>query len=85
MDLRVELHVVGAEALRWFDRSEPSDQVLESSRRAAQLGVELFACSAAMAERGVDIDRLIAEFKGARGAASLLASAMGPGARVLSF
>lgn len=84
MDVAVELHIISAAiALLRMDAVEPAfhDQL----RQAVSLGVEIFACPLALAERSLTSAELVAEVAGVRGAASLLVAGLAPGARFLVF
>jgi predicted peroxiredoxin len=85
MDLTVELHVISAEAVCWVARDAADSTLLAQVRQACGLGVALYVCPAALAEHGLTRAQLIDEVNELRGAASLLAAAMAPNVRVLSF
>ena len=84
MDVAVEMHAVGRSAAVF--RSGAADGALMAQiRQAVALGVELFVCPAALVEQGLHADELIEEVAGVRGAASLLAAGLEPGARFMVF
>ena len=85
MDVPVEMHVVSAGAVRWLTQGAASPALLTQIHQASELGVDVFACPAALAELGLTTEQLIPEVEGVRGAASLIAAAVAPNARVLSF
>ena len=84
MDVAVEMHAVsGSVMLLREGAAEPA--LLALLQQATTLGVSLFACPAAMADHQLSIGQLVAEVAGVRGAASLLATGLGPGARFMVF
>jgi len=84
MDVAVELHAVsGSVALLREGALDPA--LLGLIQQAASLGATLFACPAAMEDHHLSISQLIAEVAGVRGAASLLAAGLAPGARFMVF
>ena len=84
LDVAVELHVVGALAAR-LRRDACPPALLALIRQAVELGVEFFVCPLALAENSLTEPDLIDEVAGVRGAASLLAAGLAPGARLLTF
>ena len=100
LDFLVEIHVVGKSISLFSKRSRDSrvsnqrhhehtqGKLLNPAqrlRRANELGVKLYVCSAAMAEANIAPEDLIEEVSGVRGAASLLSAGMAPNARLLCF
>lgn len=84
MDVAVELHAVSASAA--LLRHDALDAALLAQiQQATALGVALYVCPAALADHGLAADQLIAEVTGVRGAASLLAAGLAPGARFMVF
>jgi predicted peroxiredoxin len=94
MDFSVEIHVVG-KAVGLFRKTNNSGSnsssggaiasLVERLRRANELGVKLYVCSAALSEAELVQSDLFDEVSGVRGAASLLSAGMAPQARLLSF
>jgi predicted peroxiredoxin len=84
MDVAVEMHVV-SRSVSVFRRGATSPALLAQIRQAATFGVELFVCPLALTEQGLSSDDLIEEVTGVRGAASLLAAGLEPGARFMVF
>ncbi len=96
LDLAVELHIVGR-AVEWLRKpvapggASPAaadasiDGLRSQIRELKAHGVELYACSAALAGAGMATTDLIDEVDGVRGAAALLAAGLGADARLLSF
>ena len=85
LDVPVELHVVSAGAVGVFSRRAVSGEMVAPLQQALEAGAEAFVCPAALAEQGLRAEELIDGFAGIRGAASLLAAGLAPGARFLSF
>jgi len=85
MDVLVELHAVSAGAAAWFGRDKAAPDLLLHIRQAVDFGAGIFVCPVALADRGLLIEELIEEVAGVRGAASLLAAGLAPGARFLNF
>ncbi len=100
LDFLVEIHVVGKAISLFSKRIRDSSEsnlrnhehaqgkllsATQRLRRANELGVKLYVCSAAMAEANLGPEDLVEEVSGVRGAASLLSAAMAPNARLLSF
>ncbi len=100
MDIEVEIHVVGASVgLLRRDASREAFEVAVPKANSAMssqdfvsqisdlksLGVELYVCSAALAEARLSLSDLIPEVSGVRGAAALLVAGMSPDARMLTL
>ena len=100
MDIDVEIHTVGESVslLRRDASQEPlevaektmnqamsSRDFLSQIREMKALDIEIYACSAALAEAGLSLSDLIPEVSGVRGAAALLVAGMAPDARLLTF
>ena len=100
MDIEVEIHVVGASVgLLRRDASRKASEVAVQSVNPAMssrdfvsqisdlksLDVELYVCSAALAEANLSLSDLIPEVSGVRGAAALLVAGLAPDARLLTF
>lgn len=85
MDTVVELHAVSAGAVAWLGRDGAPPGLLLQIRQAVEFGADIFVCPKALADRGLRTEELIDEVCGVRGAASLLAAGLVPGARFLSF
>lgn len=100
MDIEVEIHAVGASVgLLRRDASPKAVKVtvqavnpaMSSRDFAAQvsdlksLDIDLYVCSAALAEAGLSLPDLIPEVSGVRGAAALLVAGLAPDARLLTF
>ena len=49
------------------------------------MDIELYVCSAALAEASLSVSDLIPEVSGVRGAAALLVAGMAPDARLMTF
>lgn len=100
MDIEVEIHAVGA-SVGLLRRDAPRDEstvaaqsvnaAMSSRDFVSQIGdlksldVELYVCSAALAEANLSLSELIPEVSGVRGAAALLVSGLAPDARLLTF
>jgi predicted peroxiredoxin len=84
MDVPVELHAVSASAALLREGALDAG-LLDQVREATALGVALYACPAALADCSLVADQLIAAVTGVRGAASLLAAGLAPGARLMVF
>jgi len=84
LEIAVEVHAVGPCVALLRSGATPAP-LLEQLRQAVELEVELFACPQALAAQGMAAGELIAEVAGVRGAASLLAAGMAPGARFMVF
>ena len=84
MDIAVEVHAAGPSVLLLRRGATPA-ALLAQLRQAIDLDAVLFACPHALAEHGVGAEELVAEVHGVRGAASLLAAGMAPGARFMVF
>ena len=100
MDIEVEIHAVGAsvELLRrdtWQEALEAGAQTVNPAmssrdfvsqiREMRALDIELFVCSAALAEASLRLSDLIPEVSGVRGAAALLVAGLAPDTRLLTF
>ncbi len=100
MDIEVEIHAVGASVgLLRYDASRESLEVtaptvnpamssrnfVEQIREMKSMDVELYVCSAALADAGLSLSDLIPEVSGVRGAAALLVAGLAPDARMLTF
>ena len=100
MDIEVEIHTVGASVslLRrdaTYEHREVGQQTINPAmssrdflsqvREMKALDIEIYACSAALAEAGLGVSDLIPEVSGVRGAAALLVAGMAPDARMLTF
>jgi predicted peroxiredoxin len=88
LDVAVEVHAVsGSVALFAQTRDDGLDTAawLAELRQAIELEVEFFVCPVALAEHGLRAGDLLAEVAGVRGAPSLLAAGMAPGARFMVF
>lgn len=85
MDVAVEVHAVSASvALLHRDASADADW-RAALEQALELGVELYACPQALAERGMRLEDLMSGVAGIRGAPSLLAAGLAPGGRFMVF
>lgn len=100
MDIAVEIHVVGASVnlLRHGSSSDASEVAAPTTNAAMSsqdllsqisdlksLDVELYVCSAALAEANLSLTDLVPEVSGVRGAAALLVAGLAPDARLLTF
>lgn len=85
MDIVVELHAISAGAVAWFCRNGAAPGLLLQIRQAVEFGADIFVCPMALSDRGLRTEELIEEVSGVRGAASLLAAGVAPGARFLTF
>lgn len=85
MDIVVELHAISAGAAAWFGRDGASPALLLQIRQAVEFGADIFVCPVALSDRGLRAEELFEEVSGVRGAASLLAAGLAPGARFLNF
>ena len=100
MDIDVEIHTVGESvSLLRRDVSQEPLEVAEKSTNPAMssrdfvsqiremkaLDIEIYVCSAALAEAGLSLSDLIPEVSGVRGAAALLVAGLAPDARLLTF
>ena len=100
MDIEVEIHAVGASVgLLRRDTSPQATEVaaptanpamssrdfVSQIREMKALDIELYVCSAALAEASLSLSDLIPEVSGVRGAASLLVAGLAPDARLLTF
>lgn len=100
MDIDVEIHAVGGSVgLLRRDASPDGSGVAAPKASAAMssrdfvsqisdlkaLNIELYVCSAALAEASLSLSDLISEVSGVRGAASLLVAGLAPDARLLTF
>lgn len=85
MDVVVELHAISAGAAAWFGRDKAAPGLLLQIRQAVEFGADIFVCPVALSDRGLRTEELIEEVSGVRGAASLLAAGLAPGARFLNF
>lgn len=84
MDVAVELHAVSG-AVTLLRQGAPDAALRTQLQQATALGVALFACTAALTDHDLTADQLIADVTGVRGAASLLAADLAPGARFMVF
>jgi predicted peroxiredoxin len=84
MDVAVELHVAGT-GIALFRQGALTGEAGVRLRQAVELGVKIFACPAALAGQGMAASDLAPEVAGLRGAASLIAAGMAPGARFMVF
>ena len=84
MDVAVELHAVSG-AVMLLREGALDAALLAQLQQATALGVAVYACPAALADHGLAADQLIADVAGVRGAASLLAAGLAPGARFMVF
>lgn len=84
MDVPVEMHAVSGSAALLREGALDAS-LLAQVRQATSLGVGLYACPAALADHGLGPEQLIADVAGVRGAASLLAAGLAPGARLMVF
>ena len=100
MDIGVEIHTLGESVslLRRDASQEPleasekslnpamsSRDFLSQIREMKALNIEIYACSAALAEAGLSMSDLISEVSGVRGAAALLVAGLASAARLLTF
>lgn len=100
MDIEVEIHAVGASVgLLRRDASRDESAVAAQSvnpamssrdfvsqiRELKSLDIELYVCSAALADASLSLSDLIPEVSGVRGAAALLVAGLAPDARLLTF
>ena len=100
MDIEVEIHAVGPSVgLLRRDTSPQATEVaapmanpamssgdfVSQIREMKALDIELYVCSAALAEASLSLSDLIPEVSGVRGAASLLVAGLAPDARLLTF
>ena len=100
MDIAVEIHAVGPSVglLRrgaMHETREVEEQTVNPAmsshdlvsqiREMKSLDIELYVCSAALADAGLSVTDLIPEVSGVRGAAALLVAGLAPGARLLTF
>ena len=100
MDIEVEIHAVGTSVgLLRRDTSPQATEVaaptvnpamssrdfVSQIREMKALDIELYVCSAALAEASLSLSDLIPEVSGVRGAASLLVAGLAPDARLLTF
>ena len=84
MDVAVELHAVsGAVTLLRVGALDAA--LLAQLQQATALGVAVYACPAALSDHALVADQLITDVAGVRGAASLLAAGLAPGARFMVF
>ena len=100
MDIEVEIHAVGASVgLLRRDTSPEATEVaaptvnpamssrdfVSQVREMKSMDIELYVCSAALAEANLSLSDLIPEVTGVRGAAALLVAGLAPDARLLTF
>lgn len=100
MDAEVEIHAVGASvslfrrdalpertvvAAPTVNAAMSSQDFVSQIREMKSLDIELYVCSAALAEAGLSLSDLIPEVSGVRGAAALLVAGLAPDARLLTF
>ncbi len=71
--------------LTLFRRGAARADLLARIRQATEPGVGIVVCPLALLEERIAIDDLIDEVAGVRGAASLLAAGLEPGARFMVF
>jgi uncharacterized protein len=98
LDIEVELHVVG-QSVGLLRKSAIGQGGNDSGQLSVQLsvqisaqisemkdmGVKLFACSAALRDAGISSAELIAEVSGIRGAAALLSAGFASETRLMTF
>jgi predicted peroxiredoxin len=84
MDIPAEVHAVSG-SVTLLREGAVDAAMLALIQQATALGVTVFACPAAMANHHLSVSQLIAEVAGVRGAASLLAAGLAPGARFMVF
>ncbi|MDQ2823689.1 MAG: DsrE family protein [Pseudomonadota bacterium] len=84
MDVAVELHAVSG-AVTLLREGAIDAALLAQLQQATALGVALYACPAALSDHNLVAHQLIADVAGVRGAASLLAAGLAPGARFMVF
>ena len=85
MDLAVELHAVSAGTVQQLAEGAADQVLLERICQAVEAGACVYVCPAALARQGLVLQDLIEQVSGVRGAASLLAAGLAPGARFLNF
>ena len=100
MDVQVEIHAVGASvallrrdgtrddsigALQSVNPAMSSRDFVSQVREMKSMDIELYVCSAALAEASLSVSDLIPEVSGVRGAAALLVAGMAPDARLMTF
>jgi predicted peroxiredoxin len=85
MDMAVELHAVSAGAVQHLAEGAADQGLLERICQAVEAGACVYVCPAALARQGLVVQDLIEQVSGVRGAASLLAAGLAPGARFLNF
>lgn len=100
MDIEVEIHAVGASvgllrrdtlpeasvlAAPTVNPAMSSRDFLSQIREMKSMDIEIYVCSAALAEANLSLSDLIPEVTGVRGAAALLVAGMAPDARLLTF
>ena len=100
MDIEVEIHAVGTSvgllrrdtspeatkvAAPTVNQAMSSRDFVSQIREMKALDIELYVCSAALAEASLSLSDLIPEVSGVRGAASLLVAGLAPDARLLTF
>ena len=84
MDVATEVHFVGP-CVALLQRGVADGELLAQLRQVVELDGEIFVCPVALDEQDMTEQDLIAEVKGVRGAPSLLAAGMAPGARFMVF
>lgn len=100
MDIEVEIHTVG-ESVSLLRRDATPDHrkveqqttspamssrdFLSQIREMKALDIEIYVCSAALAEASLTLSDLVPEVSGVRGAAALLVAGLAPDARLLTF
>ena len=100
MDIEVEIHAVGASvgllrretslgalevAAQTVNAAMSSQDFVSQIREMKALDINLFVCSAALAEASLSLSDLIPEVSGVRGAAALLVAGLAPDTRMLTF
>ncbi len=85
MDIAVELHAVSAGAVQHLAEGATGQALRDRIRQATEAGACVYVCPAALAGQGLVMQDLIEQVSGVRGAASLLAAGLAPGARFLNF
>ena len=100
MDIGIEIHAVGASVgllrrdvsreasevpVQMNDSAMSSRDFVSQIRELKSLDIELYVCSAALAEASQRLSDLIPEVSGVRGAAALLVAGLAPDARLLTF
>jgi hypothetical protein len=84
MDVATEVHFVGP-CVALLQMGAADGELLAQLRQVVELDGEIFVCPVALAEQDMTERDLIAEVSGVRGAPSLVAAGMAPGARFMVF